>query len=70
MEMGFNQKQRKPIMFTAHSSKNAQGYCQPNKVSFRYNLALHTHDKDNFPNFQNKPLKPIQNGFQTEINTS
>ena len=30
-EMVFNQKPRKPIMFTANSHKNAQGYCQPNK---------------------------------------
>ena len=32
-EMVFKQKPRKPIMFTANSHKNAQGYCQPNKDS-------------------------------------
>ena len=30
-EMVFNQKPRKPIMFTANAHKIAQGYCQPNK---------------------------------------
>ena len=47
-EMVFNQKPRKPIMFTAKSHKNAQGYCQPNKDSICYNLPLHTHDEDHF----------------------
>ena len=47
-EMVFNQKPRKPIMFTANSHKNAQGYCQPNKDSICYNLPLHTHDEDHF----------------------
>ena len=42
--MVFNQKPRKPIMFTANSSKNTQGYCQPTKESICYNLPLHTHD--------------------------
>ena len=46
--MVFNQKLRKPIMFTANSHKNAQGYCQPNKESIFYNLPLHTHDEDHF----------------------
>ena len=32
-EMVFNQKPRKPIMFTANAHKNAQGFCQPNKDS-------------------------------------
>ena len=44
-EMVFDQKPRKPIMFTA---KNAQGYCQPSKESICYNLPLHTHDEDHF----------------------
>ena len=35
-EMVFNQKPRKPIMLTANSHKNAQGYCQPNKDSICY----------------------------------
>ena len=35
-------------MFSANSSKNAQGYCQPNKDSICYNLPLHTHDEDHF----------------------
>ena len=47
-EMVFNQKRRKPIMFTAYSSKNAQGYCQPIKESICYILPLHTHDEDHF----------------------
>ena len=33
-EMVFNQKPRKPIMFTANAHKNTQGYCQPNKTTF------------------------------------
>ena len=28
-EMVFNQKPRKPIIFTANAHKNAQAYCQP-----------------------------------------
>ena len=47
-EMVFNQKLRKPIRFTANSSKNAQGCCQPTKESIYYNLPLHTHDADHF----------------------
>ena len=39
--MVFNQKPCKPIRLTAHSSKNAQGFCQPNKDSICYNLPLH-----------------------------
>ena len=35
-EMVFNQKPRKPIMFTANSHKNAQSHCQPNKDHFHY----------------------------------
>ena len=38
-------------MFTAYSSKNTQGYCQPTKESIcynLYNLSLHTHDEDHF----------------------
>ena len=46
--MVFNQKQRKPIMFTANSSKNAQGCCQPPNESTGYNLPLNTHDEDQF----------------------
>ena len=47
-EMVFNQKPRKPIMFTANASKNTQGYCQPIKDSICYNLPLHTYDEDHF----------------------
>ena len=47
-EMIFNQNPWKPIMFTALSSKNTQGYCQPTKESICYNLLLHTHDEDHF----------------------
>ena len=46
--MVFNQKPRKPIMFTANALRNAQGYCQPNKDSMCYNLPLHTNDEDHF----------------------
>ena len=46
-EMVFNQKPRKPIMFTANSSKNTQGYWLT-KESICYNLPLHTHDEDHF----------------------
>ena len=69
-EMVFNQKPRKPIMFTANSHKNAQGYCQPNKDSICYNPPLHTHDEDHFHHpqnlkyhklFQNKKLKAAPN---------
>ena len=45
-ERVFNQKPRKPIMFTAIAQKNAQGHCKPNKDSICYNLPLHTHDED------------------------
>ena len=47
-EMVFNQKLRKPIMFTANSLKNSQGYCQPFKESICYNLPRHAHDEDHF----------------------
>ena len=47
-EKVFNQKPRKPIMFTANSLKNTHGYCQPTKESIRYNLPLNTHDEDDF----------------------
>ena len=46
--MVFNQKLRKPIMFTANSFKNSQGYCQPTKESICYNLPRHAHDEDHF----------------------
>ena len=36
------------MLFTASSSKNAQGYCQHTKDSICYNLPLHTHDEDQF----------------------
>ena len=45
-EMVFNQKPRKPIMFTANAHKNAQGYCQPNKDSICFNPPRNTHDED------------------------
>ena len=47
-EMVFNQKPRKPIMFTANAHKNTQGHCQPKKDSICYNLPLYTHDEDHF----------------------
>ena len=51
-EIVFNQKPRKPIMFTANANKNAQGYCQPNNDSICYNLPLYTHDEDHFHHSQ------------------
>ena len=48
------------------SSKDAQGFCQPNKDSVCYTHPLHTHDKDHFQDPQylkNKLPEPIQNGF-------
>ena len=62
-EMVFNQKPRKPIMFTADSHKNAQGYCQPNKDSICYNLPLHTHDEDHFHHPQ---ILKLASGTHTE----
>ena len=61
-EMVFNQKPRKPIMFTANSQKNGQGYCQPNKDSVCYNLPLHTHDEDHF----HHPQIKLASGTHTE----
>ena len=62
-EMVFNQKPRKPIMFTANSHRNAQGYCQPNKESICYNLPLHTHDEDHFHHPQ---ILKLASGTHTE----
>ena len=62
-EMVFNQKPRKPIMFTVNSHKNAQGYCQPNKDSICYNLPLHTHDEDHFHHPQ---ILKLASGTHTE----
>ena len=59
----FDQKPGKPIMFTANSSKNAQGYCQPTKESICYNLPLHTLDEDHF---QNPQLLKLAAGTQSE----
>ena len=55
-EMVFNQRPRKPIMFTAKVHKNMQRYCQPNKDSICYKLPLHTHDEDHFHHPQNLKL--------------
>ena len=62
-EMVFNQKPRKPIMFTANAHKNAQGYCQPNKDSIYYKLPLHTHDEDHFHHPQ---ILKLPSGTHTE----
>ena len=62
-EMVFNQKPRKPIMFTANSHKNTQGHCQPNKDSVCYNLPLHTHDEDHFHHPQ---ILKLASGTHTE----
>ena len=61
--MVFNQKPRKPIMFTANSHKNAQSHCQPNKGSICYNLPLHTHDEDHFHHPQ---ILKLASGTHTE----
>ena len=63
--MVFNQKPRKPKMFTANSSKNTQGYCQPTKESICYKLPLHTHNEDHFHHPQNLKLA---SGTHTELN--
>ena len=47
-EIVFNQKPRQPKTFTANSSENIQGYCQPDKDSIYYNLPFHSHDEDRF----------------------
>ena len=62
-KMVFNQNSRKPIMFTANSSKNIQGYCQPTKESICYNLPLHTHDEDHFHHPQ---VLKLASGTHTE----
>ena len=62
-EMVFNQKPRKPIMFTANAHKNAQGHCKPNKDSICYNLPLHTHDEDHFHHPQ---ILKLASGTHTE----
>ena len=61
--MVFNQKPRKPIMFTANAHKKAQGYCQPYKDSICYNLPLHTHDEDHFHHPQ---ILKLASGTHTE----
>ena len=62
-EMVFNQKPRKPIMFTANAHKNAQGYCQPNKDSICYDLPLQIHDEDHFHHPQ---VLKLVSGIHTE----
>ena len=62
-QMVFNQKPRKPIMFTANSSKNTREYCQPTKKSMCYNLLLHTHDEDHFDHPQ---VLKLASGTHTE----
>ena len=61
--MVFNQKPRKPIMFTANAHKNTQGHCQPNEDSICYNLPLHTHDEDHFHHPQ---ILKLTSGTRTE----
>ena len=62
-EMVFNQKPRKPIMFTANANKNTQGHCKPTKDSICYNLPLHTHDEDHFHHPQ---ILKLASGTHTE----
>ena len=61
--MVFNQKPRKPIMFTSNAHKNAQAYCQPNKDSICYNLPTHRHDEDHFHHPQ---ILKLASGTHTE----
>ena len=63
-QMVFNQKPRKPIMFTANSSKNTQEYCQATKESMCYNVPLHTHDEDHFDHPQ---ILKLASGTHTEL---
>ena len=58
-EMVFHQKPRKPIMFTANSSKNAK----PTKDSTFHNQPLHTHDEDHFHRPQ---ILKLASGTHTE----
>ena len=62
-EMVFNQKLRKPIMFTTNAHKKAQGYCQPNEDTICYYLSLHTHDEDHFHHPQ---VLKLASGTHTE----
>ena len=50
-------------MFTANSSKNTQGYCQPIKESICYNLPLDTHNEDHFHDPQ---ILKLASGTYTE----
>ena len=62
--MVFNQKPRKPIMFTANAHKMHKvianqtkiQFVIPNKDSICYNLPLHAHDEDHFHHPQNLKL--------------
>ena len=54
-------------MFTAISSKNTQGYCQPLNESICYNLALHTHDEDHFHHPQ---ILKLASDTHTECNSN
>ena len=62
-EMVFNQKPRKPIIFTANFSINTQIYCQPTKESICYNLPLNPHDEDHFHHPQ---ILKLASGIHTE----
>ena len=62
-EMVFNQKPRKPIMFTVNAHKNTQGHSKPNKDSICYNLPLHLHDEDHFHHPQ---ILKLASGTHTE----
>ena len=50
-------------MFTAYSSENAQGYCQPTKESLCYHLPLHTQDENHFYHPQ---ILKLASGIHTE----
>ena len=59
----FNQKPRKPIMFTTNAQNITPSYCQPNKDSICYNLTLHTHDEEHFHHPQ---ILKLVSGTHTE----
>ena len=61
--MIFNQRTSEPIIFTANSSKNAQGYCQTTKHSVCHNSPS---DKSFSPskNFETRPWYTYRMDFK------
>ena len=64
-ELVFNRKPRKSIMFTANSSINTLGCCQPTEGSIFCNLPQHIHDEDHF---QHPQISNLVSGTHTEWN--